>query len=164
MMYWSLLFLSFTSGFQSPHLLRSYVRPPSPASTYATSSTSLNIFPALTKSLQQAQESFSLGKKVTRLTPSNMSSSVKKIRRALLNADVNKQVVDGILEGIERRAVGEKVIEGVDPGQMFVKIGEFQMSVGHIQCFDEEYFWGDAHSFVAVCVHDALLHDLIDMM
>ena len=57
-----------------------------------------------------------------RLTDKNMEDMLKEVRIALLEADVNYKIVKEFLEDIRERARGEDVLNGVEPGQMLVKI------------------------------------------
>jgi signal recognition particle subunit SRP54 len=57
-----------------------------------------------------------------KITPSNIQESLKEVRRALLGADVNLQVVKSFIEQVEKKALGAEVISGVNPGQQFIKI------------------------------------------
>lgn len=57
-----------------------------------------------------------------RLTEKNMKDSLQEIRKALLEADVNYKVVKKFIADVEAAAVGEQVIESVNPGQQIVKI------------------------------------------
>ncbi len=57
-----------------------------------------------------------------KLTPSNIQEALKVVRRALLDADVNVQVVREFIQEVERRAVGQQVIAGVRPDQQFIKV------------------------------------------
>ncbi|NIV15387.1 MAG: signal recognition particle protein, partial [Aliifodinibius sp.] len=45
-----------------------------------------------------------------KLTEKNISDSLKEIRRALLEADVNYKVVKQFIEDVEKKALGEEVI------------------------------------------------------
>jgi signal recognition particle subunit SRP54 len=56
------------------------------------------------------------------LTDKNISESMKEIRRALLEADVNYRVVKDFITAVESRAVGQDVVRSITPGQMVVKI------------------------------------------
>lgn len=56
------------------------------------------------------------------LTEENMSESLREIRRALLEADVNLKVVKAFISSIKTRAEGEDVLKGVNPAQQLVKI------------------------------------------
>lgn len=57
-----------------------------------------------------------------KLSENNMESMLKEVRLALLEADVNYQVVKGLLADIKEEAIGQKVYTSVEPGQMVVKI------------------------------------------
>ncbi|GAB4335462.1 MAG: signal recognition particle protein [Calditrichia bacterium] len=57
-----------------------------------------------------------------RLTEKNVADSMKEIRRALLEADVNYKVVKDFVKSVTEKAVGEEVIRSVTPGQLIVKI------------------------------------------
>lgn len=57
-----------------------------------------------------------------KLTEKNVSDSLKEIRRALLEADVNYKVVKQFIEEVQKKALGEEVIRSVTPGQLIVKI------------------------------------------
>ena len=57
-----------------------------------------------------------------KLTPDNIREGLREIRRALLEADVNVQVVKAFLSRVEERAIGREVLEGVDPSGMLVKV------------------------------------------
>ena len=56
------------------------------------------------------------------LTEDNMTDSLREIRRALLEADVNLKVVKAFISNIKTRAEGEEVLKGVNPAQQLVKI------------------------------------------
>ena len=56
------------------------------------------------------------------LTQDNMQDALREIRRALLEADVNLQVVKSFISSIKDQAEGEKILEGVNPSQQLVKI------------------------------------------
>ena len=56
------------------------------------------------------------------ITEDNVKESLRDIRMALLEADVNLEVVSGFMAGVKEKALGDEVIKGVDPGQQIVKI------------------------------------------
>ena len=56
------------------------------------------------------------------LTQENMKESLREIRRALLEADVNLRVVKAFISNIKDKAEGEEVLKGVNPAQQLVKI------------------------------------------
>ena len=57
-----------------------------------------------------------------RLTPDNIRESLREIRRALLEADVQVSVAKDFVAQVEARAVGEDVLKSLTPGQMVVGI------------------------------------------
>ncbi|MCB0271246.1 MAG: signal recognition particle receptor subunit alpha, partial [Calditrichaeota bacterium] len=57
-----------------------------------------------------------------KLTDKNIAESMKEIRRALLEADVNYRVVKDFVKKVQEKAVGEAVLRSVTPGQQIVKI------------------------------------------
>ncbi|NJK57820.1 MAG: signal recognition particle protein [Pleurocapsa sp. SU_5_0] len=57
-----------------------------------------------------------------KISKSNIQDTLNEVRRALLSADVNLQVVKVFVADVEKKALGEGVISGVNPGQQFIKI------------------------------------------
>ena len=57
-----------------------------------------------------------------KISQSNIQDALKEVRRALLSADVNLQVVKNFIAKVEEKAVGAEVVSGVNPGQQFIKI------------------------------------------
>jgi signal recognition particle subunit SRP54 len=57
-----------------------------------------------------------------KISKSNIQDTLKEVRRALISADVNLQVVKAFIADVEKKALGEGVISGVNPGQQFIKI------------------------------------------
>ncbi|MGK7930587.1 MAG: signal recognition particle receptor subunit alpha, partial [Microcystaceae cyanobacterium] len=57
-----------------------------------------------------------------KISQSNIQDSLKEVRRALLEADVNLQVVKAFIAEVEKKALGTEVISGVNPGQQFIKV------------------------------------------
>jgi signal recognition particle subunit SRP54 len=57
-----------------------------------------------------------------RITELNIASTVKEIRRALVDADVNYKIAKDFTDSIKDKATGEKVINSISPGQLMVKI------------------------------------------
>ncbi len=56
------------------------------------------------------------------LTEKNMEDALEEVRVALLDADVNYQVVKDLLEAIRNEAIGQKVLTQLSPSQQFIKI------------------------------------------
>ncbi|MDP2365369.1 MAG: signal recognition particle protein [Ignavibacteria bacterium] len=64
-------------------------------------------------------------KKVTgqgRLTESNISDTLREIRRILLDADVNYNVAKDFIENVKVKALGKDVVASISPGQLITKI------------------------------------------
>src|SRR5215218_4058733 len=57
-----------------------------------------------------------------RITELNIASTLKEIRRALVDADVNYKIAKEFTDKVKDKAVGEKVINAVAPSQLMVKI------------------------------------------
>ena len=57
-----------------------------------------------------------------RITELNIASTIKDIRRALVDADVNYKIAKEFTDSIKEKATGEKVINSISPGQLMVKI------------------------------------------
>lgn len=63
-----------------------------------------------------------------RLTEADVKSAMKEVKMALLEADVNFKVVKQFVKSVEERAVGEEVLNGLNPGQMVIKIVNEEMT------------------------------------
>src|SRR5687768_9812470 len=57
-----------------------------------------------------------------RITELNIAATVKDIRRALVDADVNYKIAKDFTDRVKDKAIGEKVFTAVSPGQLMVKI------------------------------------------
>ncbi len=57
-----------------------------------------------------------------RINELNVANTVKEIRRALVDADVNYKIAKEFTDKVREKAVGEKVINAISPGQLMVKI------------------------------------------
>ncbi len=57
-----------------------------------------------------------------RITELNIAATVKEIRRALIDADVNYKIAKEFTDKVKDKAVGEKVINAISPGQLMTKI------------------------------------------
>jgi len=57
-----------------------------------------------------------------RLSEANIQDSLKEVRLALLEADVNYKVVKNLIEDIRERSLGQEVLESLTPGQQIIKI------------------------------------------
>ena len=76
-------------------------------------------FDSLTEKLQNVFKSL---RSKGRLTENDVKEALKEIKRALLAADVNFKVVKDFIKNVQERAVGQDVMNGLNPGQMVIKI------------------------------------------
>ncbi|MBS1741792.1 MAG: signal recognition particle protein [Bacteroidetes bacterium] len=63
-----------------------------------------------------------------RITDLNIANTVKDIRRALVDADVNYKIAKEFTDKIKDKALGEKVLTAVSPGQLMVKIVQDELT------------------------------------
>jgi signal recognition particle subunit SRP54 len=63
-----------------------------------------------------------------KISEENIEETLKAVKTALLEADVNFKVVKEFVEKVKTEAMGEKVLRGVEPGQQFVKIMHDELS------------------------------------
>ena len=63
-----------------------------------------------------------------RITELNVANTVKDIRRALVDADVNYKIAKEFTDVVREKALGEKVINAINPGQLMVKIVQDQLT------------------------------------
>lgn len=61
------------------------------------------------------------------LTEDDVKAGLKEVKMALLEADVNFKVVKQFIKSVEERAVGQDVMNGLNPGQMVIKIVNEEM-------------------------------------
>ncbi|MEE0955738.1 MAG: signal recognition particle protein [Eubacterium sp.] len=62
-----------------------------------------------------------------RLTEDDVKTALKEVKMALLEADVNFRVVKDFTKQVQQKAIGEDVMNGLNPGQMVVKIVHDQL-------------------------------------
>jgi len=56
-----------------------------------------------------------------RMSEESIKPALRQVRRALLDADVNVDVADTLIEGVRKRSLGKEVMEGVTAEQQFIK-------------------------------------------
>src|SRR6188768_2324383 len=83
------------------------------------------MFESLSERLESA---FKQIKGEGRITELNVAATVKDIRRALVDADVNYKIAKELTDRIKDKAMGEKVLTAVSPGQLMVKIVQDQLT------------------------------------
>ena len=57
-----------------------------------------------------------------RITEANVSENLREVRRVLLDADVNYKVAKQFIEDVQKRALGQDVLNSITPGQLIIKI------------------------------------------
>lgn len=77
------------------------------------------MFENLTEKLER---SFKILKGEGRITEINVAETLKEIRRALIDADVNYKVAKTFTDDVKQKALGQDVLRSVKPGQMMTKI------------------------------------------
>ncbi len=77
------------------------------------------MFESLSEKLEGALKDISGQGRINEL---NIASTMREIRRALLDADVNYQVAREFTDRVKERALGEKVLSSISPGQQLVKL------------------------------------------
>src|SRR5579863_2812004 len=77
------------------------------------------MFDSLSSKLQNAFKNLrGLGK----ISEANVADSLREVRLALLDADVNFKVARDFIERVKTKAVGQEVIQSVHPGQQIIKV------------------------------------------
>lgn len=76
-------------------------------------------FDSLTEKLQNVFRNL---RSKGRLTEDDVKTALREVKMALLEADVNFKVVKGFIKNVQDRAVGQDVMNGLNPGQMVIKI------------------------------------------
>ena len=73
-----------------------------------------------------------------RITDLNVANTIKDIRKALLDADVNFKIAKEFTDRVKEKAIGQKVLTAVSPGQLMIKIVQDELT---------ELMGGDASNF-----------------
>ncbi|MBI5217770.1 MAG: signal recognition particle protein [Bacteroidia bacterium] len=71
---------------------------------------------------EKLEKSFKLLKGEGRITEINIAETLKEVRRALLDADVNFKIAKQFTDNVKKKALGMDVLKVVKPGEMMVKI------------------------------------------
>ena len=71
---------------------------------------------------ERLDKSFKLLKGQGKITEINIAETLKDVRRALLDADVNYKIAKSFTDTVKKKALGSDVLNAVKPGQMMVKI------------------------------------------
>lgn len=83
------------------------------------------MFNSLQEKLERA---FKNVKGQARITELNIATTVKEIRRALVDADVNYKIAKEFTDKVKEQALGQKVLTSVSPGQLMTKIVQDQLT------------------------------------
>src|SRR5437016_6286087 len=77
------------------------------------------MFDSLSSKLQNAFKNLrGLGK----ISETNVGDALREVRMALLEADVNFKVARDFIERVKAKAVGQEVVQSIQPGQQIIKI------------------------------------------
>src|SRR3977135_686391 len=77
------------------------------------------MFDSLSGKLQNALRNLrGLGK----ISEANVGDSLREVRQALLEADVNFKVARDFIERVKTKAIGQEVVQSIQPGQQIIKI------------------------------------------
>ena len=76
---------------------------------------------------QKLQNVFKNLRSKGRLTEDDVKAALKEVKMALLEADVNFKVVKQFTKAVQERAIGSDVMNGLNPGQMVIKIVNEEM-------------------------------------
>jgi signal recognition particle subunit SRP54 len=68
------------------------------------------------------EKSFKLLKGQGRITDINVAETLKEVRRALLDADVNFKIAKQFTDTVKQKALGQEVLKAINPSQMMIKI------------------------------------------
>lgn len=71
---------------------------------------------------ERLERSFKILKGEGKITEINVAETLKDVRKALLEADVNYKVAKSFTDTVKQKALGQNVLTAVKPGQMMVKI------------------------------------------
>ncbi|WP_419241388.1 signal recognition particle protein [Cardinium endosymbiont of Nabis limbatus] len=102
------------------------------------------MFQSLSKNLEKAIKSL---KGQGRITEINIASTIKEIRRSLVQADVHYKVAKQVTDAIKQKAIGTNVLTSVSPGQLFTKLVQDALTD----------LMGGMHSEVRLTGHPAII-------
>ncbi len=77
---------------------------------------------------ERLERSFKILKGQGKITEINVAETLKDVRKALLEADVNYKVAKTFTDTVKQKALGQNVLTAVSPGQMLVKIVHDELS------------------------------------
>ena len=107
---------------------------------------------ALESLSDKLQNIFKNLRKKGRLSEEDVKASLREVKMALLEADVNFRVVKQFIKSVEERAVGTEVLEGLNPGQTVIKIvNEEMIALMGSETTELQYQPGQAITVIMVC-------------
>ena len=71
---------------------------------------------------EKLERSFKILKGQGQITEINVAETLKEVRKALLDADVSYKIAKDVTNTIKEKALGQKILTSVSPGQLMVKI------------------------------------------
>ncbi|MBE7054455.1 MAG: signal recognition particle protein, partial [Ruminococcaceae bacterium] len=71
---------------------------------------------------QRLQETFKRLRGKGKINESDLKAAMREVKLALLEADVNFKVVKDFVNSVSEKALGQKVLESLTPGQQVIKI------------------------------------------
>ena len=71
---------------------------------------------------EKLERSFKILKGQGHITEINVAETLKEVRKALLDADVSYKIAKDVTNTIKEKALGQKILTSVSPGQLMVKI------------------------------------------
>ena len=77
---------------------------------------------------ERLESAFKNIKGQARITDLNIANTIKDIRRALVDADVNYKIAKEFTDKVKEKALGAKVLLAVNPGQQMVKIVQDELT------------------------------------
>lgn len=71
---------------------------------------------------ERLERSFKILKGEGKITEINVAETLKDVRRALLDADVNYKVAKSFTDTVKQKALGMNVLTAIKPGELMVKV------------------------------------------
>ena len=78
---------------------------------------------------ERLERSFKVLKGQGSITEINVAETLKEVRRALLDADVHYKIAKTFTDNVKEKALGQKILSAVQPGQMMIKIVHDELAV-----------------------------------
>lgn len=106
-------------------------------------------FESLTEKLQNVFKGL---RSKGRLSEADVKAALREVKMALLEADVNFKVVKQFINSVQERAVGSDVMNGLNPGQMVIKIVNEEMTaLMGSETTELKLQPGQAHTVIMMC-------------